>query len=265
MLHRPLALLRITRPVKSTLISLGVSLPIALTSSDWGGAFVYGAPTLLISMSAYTLNDLHDVERDLENHPERPLPQQDLSLRSAVILFFVLLTTTLVLIEAFLPTAAKFLFAVAIIASMAYSYIISHFPMLKNAYVALISILPLLAIRQALGELAPSIEFGLPLFLFIAGVEMLSDIKDRAGDGPTLANRLGPVTTGILGFGLKLIAAALFFVLAVNRLHFLGALLNLAFEVLLIGLWVAGVRQALIIKLMAIQLVIAASLRLYPS
>ena len=225
----------------------------------------YGAPILLISMSAYTLNDLHDVERDMENHPERPLPQQDLSLRSVAILFFVLLATALVLIEAFLPSAAKFILAVSIIASITYSYVISHFPMLKNVYVALISILPLLAIRQALGELAPPIEFGLPLFLFVAGVEMLSDINDRAGDGLTLANRLGPVTTGILGFALKLIASLLFFVLAVSRLHLLGALLNLTFEVLLIGLWIAGVRKPLIIKSMAIQLVLAASLRLYPS
>lgn len=265
MLHRPLALLRITRPVKSTLISLGISLPIALSSSNWGEAFAYGAPTLLISMSAYALNDLHDVERDRENHPERPLPKQDVSPRSVAILFFTLLSTALALIEAFLPNAAKFLFAVSIIASITYSYIISHFPMLKNAYVALISILPLLAIRQALGELAPPLEFGLPLFLFVAGVEMLSDINDRTGDGATIANRIGAFRTGIIGFGLKLLASLLFFVLAVSRLHFLGALLNLTFEVLLIGLWVAGARKALIIKSMAIQLVITASLRLYPS
>ena len=265
MLRPALGLLRIARPLSSTLICLSVALPIGLASFNWETATAFGAPTFLIAISAYSLNDLHDLERDNKNHPDRPLPRGDVSPRTVVVFFFGLLATALVLIEALLPDAAQFLFSVSIITAMSYSYVISHVPMLKNVYVATASILPLLVIREALGDLAPPLDLALPLFLFVAGIEMLSDIQDRAGDGRTVANRLGRVVTAILGFALKLAAASLLIALAVSTVHLVAAVLSLAFEVLLITLWVMGVRQALLIKAMSGQLVVAAAVRLYPS
>jgi 4-hydroxybenzoate polyprenyltransferase len=264
MMRRARSLFHLTRITYSLLICLGVALPIGLRSSDWSAALKYAGPVLLISMSAYLLNDLHDLERDLENHPDRPLPRNELTPRTAVIFFFCLLGVALGLIEGLFPDFAKFLFAVSIIAAMSYSYVVAHIPVLKNIYVASVALLPFLVIRQALGAAAPPLQLAVPLFFFVAGAEMLSDIKDRSGDGPTLANRLGPVVASIVAFGLKLIAACLLVVLALCGTHLIGAIVNLALEAGLIVLWMRGLQPALLLKATALQLAIAASFQLYP-
>lgn len=231
---------------------------VILLRSDWRTALVNALPVALICMIGYLINDLHDVEKDRENHPDRALPRGTLSAPAAATLFFGLLAACLLLIRLAIPPEAAFIYLVGLLAIINYNYVVAYLCPLKNAYAAAVTILPLFIIWEiahpphALTAVAPA------LFLNAMGTEMLSDVKDHKGDGATLAKALGLNTATQLAFGSKVCGGLILLLVATSVATVLAALAILALEAVFVRLWWSGADRSVITKLMPAQVAIGA-------
>lgn len=180
-----------------------VVLGIGWRSDRWGMAILTAVPILLISMMTFILNDLHDRERDAVNHPTRPLPAGQVDERAAAIAFFVLLSFLLAFSYYYLEQKTQYTTFTLCIICVSYNSFVEFLPALKNFIVALASVLPLGLV--AVYSPAPDdiILLAGCLFLFILGREILMDIRDLAGDGPTFAKMIGTGLALAISFSLQ--------------------------------------------------------------
>jgi 4-hydroxybenzoate polyprenyltransferase len=156
-------------------------------------------------MCGFVINDLHDIEKDAENHPARPLPSEQISPIVASIIYFALLTISLVTIKLYVAPSNVYLYFALLLGLINYNYVVEYIPYLKNPYVSAIGVIPLLI----LSSLLPSASSRVPiiataLFLFLFGREMLMDVQDARGDSLTLVKRLGITTSEQVAFALKI-------------------------------------------------------------
>lgn len=246
---------QLTRAARSLLIASVVFVPLLLRS-DWRTAAAYALPIALICMIGYLINDLHDVEKDRENHPERALPRGALPAAAAAALFFALLTICLLIIRLAMPPQSGFLYVVGLLAIINYNYVVSYLWPLKNVYVGAVATLPLLMIWRIASPSASLAVVAVALFLHVAGTEMLSDIKDHKGDGATPAKAIGLCAATRLAFAAKL-GAGLALLFAITSIATASAALAIiALEAIYFRSWKAGVDRNLLIRLMPAQVVI---------
>lgn len=256
MVSRVVAFVRVARVPSSLLVTLAIFLPILWNGGRWDTALSYAVPILPICTAAFLLNDLHDLERDRENHPHRPLPTGAISVRGGAILFFALLGTALALIESLVPEGEVFLYATTVIALINYNYVVSYTPVLKNVYIAAVAILPLLIIGEALESPLALTRLGPPVFLFVLGTEMLSDIKDYRGDVGTAVKGLGLQNAARLAFISKGLAGLLLLFGAKTKMEAGAALAILLLEIILFASWRRVLNKRHLMRGMALQMMI---------
>lgn len=236
---------------------LAVFVPLGILTRDLREAFLYALPLLLAFLSGYTINNLHDIEKDRVNHPNRPLPSGAISVSVAAAIFFLLLAATLLSIKLFVPTASAYLFLLMLIGLVNYNYVVLYFPYAKNLFMALIGTIPLLILFRAPGGpiLKPNL---LPaLFLFLLGMEMLSDTIDIKGDGQTFANLVGAVRATPLGFLVKLLADLTVAVGAYDRIGIVIVGVLFASDAVAWYQWKYVDQRQLILQLLGFQLAIS--------
>src|SRR6185436_8665948 len=102
-------------------------------------------------------------------------------------------------------------YALAIL-SVSYVYIIDGLPIIKTAYVAAASSIPVLIIARMYPNEPRLYVIAGSVFLFTLGREICGDIQDRAGDTVTYLNRFKSVYLAVFAFvvqgtGLVLLAS----------------------------------------------------------
>ena len=206
------AIVRLTRMSSSLLAALAIFLPLLARTGDLRFSIGSAIPLLFIGMCTFIANDLEDLEKDQLIHPERPLPARDLTAELAAILYFVSLGLALFSIRHFVAQDLAFWYYALVILSISYVYIIDGLPIIKTAYVAAASSIPVLIIARMYPNEPKLYVIVGSVFLFTLGREICGDIQDRAGDTVTYLNRFDTVSLAVFAFvvqgiGLVLLAS----------------------------------------------------------
>src|SRR5262249_55421976 len=159
-----------------------------------------------IFMCGYTANNLHDIEKDRENHPDRPLPAGEINISAAAIAFFCLLALALISVREWIVAPNAFLYLLILIAMINYNYVVFYFPSLKNVLVAFAGTIPLFILAEAAHGPTVRVSVICSLFFFLLGIEVLSDTEDIAGDGNTLVKMMGTRRAANIAFFAKILA-----------------------------------------------------------
>lgn len=229
--------MRISRLDTSLIVFLSLAVPLYLRLHDYRMALGRSLPLMVIAMCGFILNDIHDAERDEENHPNRPLPRKQLTDTHAAIIYFVLLAAALAALRAFVDAPMAAWYLLLLVALINYNYIVTFFPFLKNIYAAGTGTIPLVILALTLGRDQVSVTTLVALFCFLLGRELLMDVEDLRGDGNTLAKILGPVLATYAGFALKLGSVGVLLAGASGRLSINLAIAILALDVVFAVAW----------------------------
>lgn len=165
-----------------TFLSIHLSVIIANKSSAFSvEAFLGALAGSLIGGAGMVINDYFDVEIDKVNRPERPIPSGKISLKSALVYYFVLNFIALVLVS----QTNIYAFVIALISVFLiffYSYKLKSKGLIGNFVVGFMTGLAFI-FGGAIGENVVPL-----LFPFIFGLlinfarEILKDVEDIEGD-----------------------------------------------------------------------------------
>jgi hypothetical protein len=184
----------------SLLAALAIFLPLLARTRNLGFSLGSAIPLLFIGMCTFIANDLEDLEKDQLIHPERPLPARDLAAELAATLYFVSLGLALFSTRHFVAQDIAFWYYFLAILSVSYVYIIDGLPIIKTAYVAAASSIPVLIIARMYPNEPKLYVIAGSVFLFTLGREICGDIQDRAGDTVTYLHRFKPVSLAVFSF-----------------------------------------------------------------
>ena len=165
-----------------TFLSIHLSVIIANKSSAFSvEAFLGALAGSLIGGAGMVINDYFDVEIDKINRPERPIPSGKISLKSALVYYFVLNFIALVLVSQ--TNIYAFLIAlISVFVIFFYSYKLKSKGLIGNFVVGFMTGLAFI-FGGAIGENVVPL-----LFPFIFGLlinfarEILKDVEDIEGD-----------------------------------------------------------------------------------
>jgi 4-hydroxybenzoate polyprenyltransferase len=237
----------LTRFDASALVFLVVFAPLFAFYGDAWSAARPALPLLAICMCGFVLNNIRDVERDRENHPDRPLPRGEVTEAVAAAVFLVLLVVALALLKILIPAQRLFPYVLVLLALITYNYIVDYFPYLKNLAVALAGLLPIAIIASENHNPFPVEATMLAALFFLISIEMLRDILDASGDGMTLVKKLGLSTGANLSFGFKFLSDFTLLLFSTTTPRGILSLGILVTDVALVFLWIkAGYRRSVI-------------------
>lgn len=246
-------ILRLVRIDSSLIASVVVFIPAFVSGAGLEGSLGYSIPILTSAMSGFVLNDLHDIERDTINHPDRPIPGGHISKTAAMALYFGLLFLTLATVKAYVPLNNLFIYLLFFILLTNYNFVVERFPYMKNPYVALTTIIPIV-IAQRVNPGVAEIELPVAVGLFIFGREVLMDVIDAKGDGKTLVKGVGHRWAVKIAFGLQLVAVG--FLVLITRTAWEWAALGVACIILAssMSMWKIPDKQVRVIWLMKVTM-----------
>ncbi len=256
----PVALFQLVRAPRAVLVSSIVLFALYLRTANWGMSLIHALPLMLICMIGFLINNLHDIEKDRQNHPDRPLPRGAISVGAGAVAFFALLATVLTFIRLLMPHEIAFLYVLGLLGMINYNYVVSYLWPLKNAYAAAVTTLPLFVIWQLSPPAAPLAVIAVSLFLHTLGTEMLSDLRDWRGDAQTIVKWLGVRAATLTAFACKLGAGILLLACATTASAIATALAVLLVEGILAFLWVSDFHRRQLTIAMTAQVAIGACL-----
>jgi hypothetical protein len=211
-------------------------------------------PVLFIGMCTFIANDLEDLEKDQLIHPGRPLPARDLTAEVAAILYFVSLGLALFSTRYFVAQDIAFWYYALAILSVSYVYIIDGLPIIKTAYVAAASSIPVLIIARMYPNEPTLYVIAGSVFLFTLGREICGDIQDSAGDSVTYLHRFNPISLAVFAF----VVQGTGLVLLASQIDKLGEAVNVLAMALILALagvhWFKFARYKQSTLLMKVQL-----------
>ncbi len=246
----------LTRLDTCVLVFSSVFLPVLYHSHDLYFSLSHSAPILAICMCGFVINDLSDIERDRENHPERPLPNNLVSEVAASVVYFCLLTISLLSIKIYVDQSNVYLYVLLLVCLINYNYVVSYIPVLKNVYVALTGLIPIFILSSLINGGSNIYEIALSLFLFLLARELLMDVQDSSGDDRTAANILGLKSAENIAFVLKVLASASLFLAVRDAFDVILTAFVLLLDIAFIVLWRNSAYRRAIIHLMKVQLVV---------
>ena len=197
-------ILRLTRVSSSTLGALAIFLALLARTGNLGSSLGKAIPLLFIGMCTFIANDLDDLEKDMVNHPDRPLPARSLTPEFAAVLYFTFLGAALFSTRHFVGSDIAFWYYGLMSLSISYGYIVEYLPSVKTLYVAAASSVPVLIVAISYPNEPRLFVVAATVFLLTLGREICGDILDRAGDAISYMHRFKPTSLAILSFGLQL-------------------------------------------------------------
>lgn len=210
-----LAILRLMRPPSSLLTFLAVFLPVFVRTGNSLLGLRRATPLLFASICIFVVNDLHDIEKDKINHPERPLPSGKLTPAFVTSLYLLCLVAALVTTR-FLVTnsAAAFWYYLALLVGVSYGYIVDFLPGIKSAYVACAASIPMLILASYYPGATKFYFVAIALGIFTLGRELCKDLCDRNGDPVSFLHSVEPQKVSTVAFilqtmGLLLLASTI--------------------------------------------------------
>ncbi|XXJ20793.1 UbiA family prenyltransferase [Desulfovibrio caledoniensis] len=247
--------MKLSRIDSCLLTFLAIMAPVAYHSQDILLGVTQALPVFPIAMCGFVVNDINDIEKDVINHPERPLPRREIRVTSAVIFYFALLAISLVLIRLYISGASVFYYVAFCLGMTNYNLVVNHFPRLKNFYVVVVTMLPILIAINSSGLGYGYYLVALSLALFMMGRELLMDVHDAEGDCDNLAIAFGTKRIRGIGFGLQIISFVVLVPLAISSAMKTGILMALiAMSTFFMLLWQKPKWQHPSIMLMKIQM-----------
>lgn len=183
---------KLLRIEKCFFSAFSIFLPAFHYTKDLNLSLAYSIPVFTIVASGFVINDINDLERDHVNNPERVLPRKSITIDFAIIIYFLLLISTLVIIKFFIPFRYVFVFMVYLVSITNYNYLVNSFPYFKNLYVVVVTGVHLFIIFL----LVPfNMFFSGCIILNILSQELLLDLRDLKGDGNTFPKIVGNKAT----------------------------------------------------------------------
>ena len=250
------AILRLVRVDSSALGFLCLFIPIYTRTNNLGLSLGRSIPLLFICMCTFVANDLDDRERDLINHPERPLPARHLTPTVAAVLYFVCLGMALLLTRRFVDQRTAFWYYALVTWSISYGYIVECVPSLKALYVAAAISVPVFIIALSYPSEKRLYTVAVAGFLLALGREVCMDIEDRAGDVVSLMHRIRPGPLAVAAFAAQVVGFALL-VMQVRRYLDVLAIVVLALVLAAAGVfWFRLKKQTAANRLMKLQLLV---------
>jgi geranylgeranylglycerol-phosphate geranylgeranyltransferase len=183
-----LGLARIVRPLNCLMFFGGTFVGGIMAAGVGSFAWPNNAPLILAALSATfvgasgnVLNDVHDIDVDRVNRPNRPLPRGQVGAAEARVLWSLL--TLGGLGTALLVSSVHLVIAVVSVALVAaYNTRLKAVPIVGNVAVSVVVATALLYGALSLNGLAPAIPAALFAFLTTLAREILKDVEDLSGD-----------------------------------------------------------------------------------
>jgi 4-hydroxybenzoate polyprenyltransferase len=189
-------------------------------------------PICLVTMTGFVLNDIFDLNKDRKALRNKPIAVGLVSVQAAS-LFAVVLTGVALLISASIFRGNSFYVILAAISGViVYSWWAQAVPTLKGFATAILCCAPFAYATEVAAIQFPVSYYGF-LLAFIAGRELLLDVKDYEGDKRagiyTLVAYLNPSKSRILGWALMTssVILVMFSSSGLGQLLFLLTLLSL--------------------------------------
>ena len=247
---------RISRLDTSLLAAMSIFLPMVWSDLGIRKSSEYSIPLLFAAMASFILNDIHDVERDTQNHPDRTLPSGEMSINSAVILYYIILACAVVSLDSFIPYELIFYYVIFLVVVINYNYIVQYFMPYKIIYVAASTAIPVQISQIVINFSGPRWVLPLSLFMFILSREILMDILDRDGDRRNIASVVEEGQLVALSIALQLSSILLISIIAASTVQYI-----IVFFVLIIGifsmyLWNSFGNRPRAIEVMKVQLLL---------
>lgn len=210
-LRRAIGLARTARPIPVAIASL---LAAATMAGDhrlplaW--SLAYALPVAGLTAAAFLLNDAFDVRKDKRSGKRRPVAVGEITPLAAnrTALCLIVISVLLPIIRFQWHTVCVVL--AAAVGIVFYSPMAARHPLWKNAYTAVLCLLPFAIGYSELRSIPIAAPLGM-LLLFIWGRELLLDVQDSKGDIAagvrTLGGRLPQSLGVILSWAAMLIAA----------------------------------------------------------
>jgi geranylgeranylglycerol-phosphate geranylgeranyltransferase len=180
---------------------------------------------VLLAAGGFVLNDIFDVDKDLINEPQKPIPSKSISKKFAIKILFIFYIISLILIATINSDKLILLFLVSLILTITYSRINKYNGILGNLITAFLSTIPWLAPAIFTNKITLLLIPALTSFCFVLSREILLDIKDISGDRvqkyKTLPIKAGIINASFVSFLLfSLIDLVLIFNGLINNYHF---------------------------------------------
>lgn len=177
-----IGVLQAARIVTALIVFAGIiSIGIATGAPVWYSARLALA-VALAAMASFALNDYYDQERDIINAPQRAIPSGKLTESEALFAALLFFLGAIVIGAHGLNGLALLVFLIGCIGGFAYNEFVRRWPAGKGLVTAflcsLILVFDLLAFRLPVRFFLASVA----CFLFVAGRELLMDIRDIEGD-----------------------------------------------------------------------------------
>ncbi len=234
-----------------------VFLPYYFHTRELWPSLALALPIFSIAMCMFILNDINDVERDLVNHPRRPIPAGSITVGTAAIVYSVLFGLSLVLVRILTQPNVHYIYLLGFLLAINYNTIVNNLPKLKNLYVAFTTLVPIFIVNTATGTQVIPMLITAALFLFVLGREILMDVQDSPGDGLTLAKSIPTAIASTVAFALQAAAILALGLHLSNPIRLFALIMILLLFVFILVHWKATPRRQLLINLMKLQLLAA--------
>jgi geranylgeranylglycerol-phosphate geranylgeranyltransferase len=178
------AYINIVRPINFLITFVTVIVAAALSyKGEYSSVKVFlAAITASITMSAGNIiNDIYDLNGDKINHPFRPLPSGVISLKAALIYYFILLAVSL-LLSLFISNLNFAVNLIAVLLLYLYSYKLKRVALGGNLTVSILTGLTFIYGGIAVNNIYNSIIPALFAFLINLIREIVKDMEDSEGD-----------------------------------------------------------------------------------
>jgi geranylgeranylglycerol-phosphate geranylgeranyltransferase len=248
------AILQLTRADSSVMAFLCLFLPICTRTKDLAVSFGRSIPLLFIFMCTFIANDLDDLERDLINHPNRPLPSRRLRSTVAALLYFFCLGLALFLTKYLVEQHIAFWYYALVAVSISYGYVIECLPSFKAPYVAAALSIPVIIVAVSYPGEKRLYVMVIAGFLFALGRELCMDIGDRTGDTVSALHRIPPLRLAIVAFVVQTVGLALLTVQMRRSLDVFATIFMAIVLMVAAFCWFRLKKYKMAIRLMKLQL-----------
>jgi len=230
-----LGLWQLLRPVNVLIgaLSIGIGAWVTGTLSPAKNVLLACLSGGFITGAANAINDYFDIEIDLINKPERPLPARRVS-PSGAFSWSISLFLLGIGLSFFINTPAIIISGTASLLLFLYSWRFKRLPLIGNITVSFITGLAFLYGGVAVGRIQASLIPATFAFLFHFGREILKDIEDISGDRAENA-RTFPICCGVRAAKIVITAVFILLILATLFPYFKNIYNGLYFAIVLPG------------------------------
>lgn len=226
-------LIKLTRPLNGVIAFVSICVAVFISSENGTSISIYLLAALsgaITGAAGNVINDICDVEIDKINRPDRVLVSGKVGIRLAVIFYFLLVTTSLIL--SYIISLQNLLIVLgATILVFIYSKYFKKVPLAGNLIVATVTGFAFIYGGVAAGNYSENIFPALFAFMATLIREIVKDIEDMEGDSRFSVHSF-PITYGITK-AKRLISSLTILLIILTTLPFFLKIYNIEFFIVI--------------------------------